>query len=91
MFYVYVLMSKSTGKRYVGQTDNLDRRIAEHNNPEHNPRKFTSKHAGPWELIHTETFTTRSQAMQREKRLKSGVGRVWLDQTFGRASLPSAD
>jgi predicted GIY-YIG superfamily endonuclease len=53
MFWVYVLCSQTTGKRYTGQTEDLDRRVAEHNSTEHNPSKFTSRHAGPWVLIHS--------------------------------------
>lgn len=35
-YTVYVLVSHSTGKRYAGQTNDLERRLAEHNTPEHN-------------------------------------------------------
>ena len=90
-FFVYVIQSDSTGRRYVGQTDNLDRRLAEHNTIEHNQRKYTSKQRGPWTLVHQETVETRSEAMQRERWLKSGVGREWLVRQLGRASPPQAD
>jgi putative endonuclease len=75
-FTVYVLISESTGRRYVGQTDDLPRRLAEHNSVVHNPRKFTPRNAGPWRLLHQEPFPTRSAAMHREKWLKSGAGRA---------------
>jgi putative endonuclease len=90
-FTVYVLISESTGRRYVGQTDDLPRRLSEHNSVDHNPRKFTSRNAGPWRLVHQETVVTRAAAMHREKWLKSGVGRAWLDAQHGRASPPLAD
>jgi putative endonuclease len=90
-FTVYVLISESTGRRYVGQTGDLPRRLAEHNSVAHNPRKFTSRNAGPWRLLRQETCPTRSAAMHREKWLKSGVGRAWLDALKGRASPPMAD
>ena len=35
MYYVYVLISKSAGKRYIGQTENLDRRIDQHDPSDH--------------------------------------------------------
>jgi putative endonuclease len=91
MFYVYILQSQFSGKRYIGQTDDLNRRIIEHNTKSHNARKFTSKHAGPWILIHSECFDTRTQAMNREKWLKSGIGRNWINEQFGKASPPEAD
>jgi len=40
---------------------------------------FTKGHR-PWEIIYQENLETRSAAMQREKFLKSGQGRKWLDQ-----------
>ena len=91
-FWVYVLFSETAHKRYIGQTDDLDRRVREHNTPEHNPMKFTSKHPGPWVLVYSEQYETRSDAMRRERWLKSGQGRAWLDkQGIGRASPPQAD
>jgi putative endonuclease len=91
VFWVYVLVSATTGKRYIGQTDDLQRRLSEHNNPAHNPRKHTSRNVGPWCLVHSEQFANRADAMRREKFLKSGAGRAWLDREIGRASPPEAD
>ena len=36
VFYVYILRSQKSGKLYTGQTNNLDRRLVEHNDPLHN-------------------------------------------------------
>ena len=63
-FHVYVLVSESTGRRYVGQTVDLDRRLPEHNTPAHNARKYTTKHEGPWILAHQEEYETRSEAVR---------------------------
>jgi putative endonuclease len=74
MFYVYAIRSLSRNYIYVGLTDNLDRRIAQHNfglNP-------TTKPYRPFELIWSESFPTRSEARLREKYLKSGVGKTFL-------------
>jgi putative endonuclease len=90
-FWVCVLVSQSTGRRYVGQTDDLPRRLAEHNDPGHNLRKYTSRQKRPWGLVHVESFATRGEAMGREKWLKSGAGRDWLDREIGGASPPQAD
>lgn len=89
-FWVYVLVSESTGRRYIGHTNDLERRVAEHNGASTNPHRYTSRFKGPWRLIHSEVFETRSAAMLREKWLKSDVGRAWLDATIGRASPPQA-
>jgi len=84
-FWVYVLLSESTGKRYVGQTKDLDRRVAEHNDPAPRPSEFTSRHAGPWRRVHSEQFDGRPAAVRRERFLKSGAGRAWLDGQVGGA------
>jgi len=87
-FFVYDIQSDSTARRYVGQTNDIVRRLAEHNSPEHNQRKYTSKQKGPCTLVHQETVETRSDAMKRERWLKSGVGREWLDRHLGNTSPP---
>ena len=90
-FVVYVLQSQSTNKRYIGHTEELARRLAEHNDPSHNVRKYTSRNRGPWVLVLEEHFETRSEAMRRERWLKSGQDREWLGHSIGRASPPQAD
>ena len=62
-FWAYVLVSESTGRRYVGQTDDISRRITEHNTPDHNPRKFTSRNTEPWRLVYSESHPTRAAMM----------------------------
>jgi putative endonuclease len=90
-YYVYVIESISTGRRYVGHTNDLSRRISEHNSREHNPAKYTTKQKGPWKLIYSDVFTTRSEAMKRERWLKSGRGRDWLKSKLADAGPPQAD
>ncbi|ARN57577.1 GIY-YIG nuclease superfamily protein [Sedimentisphaera salicampi] len=91
LFWVYVIINKEAGKRYIGQTENLGRRLAEHNGASINKHRFTSKYAGRWELVHCEKYSTRSESMKREAWLKTGIGREWLDSKIGRASPPQAD
>ena len=86
-----MLVSESTGRRYTGQTDDLARRLAEHNDPAHSATKFTTRQPGPWRMVHHEQYATRAEAMRREKWLKSGIGRQWLDAHIDRASPPPAD
>ncbi|MCE2499886.1 MAG: GIY-YIG nuclease family protein [Dehalococcoidia bacterium] len=88
MYTVYVLRSATTGRRYVGQTENLDRRLHEHQSG----LAGYTKGRGPWLLLHREEYPTRREAMQRERFLKSGVGREWLKRELdGRAGPPEAD
>jgi len=49
----------------------LDRRLAQHNDPDYKGSKTTKRFKGPWHLKYYESSHTRSQAMIREKQLKS--------------------
>ncbi len=75
MYYIYVIKSRDYGTRYVGSTDNPIQRLREHNNGK---CRYT-KGRKPWKIIRQESYTTRGEAMRREKFLKSGQGRKWLD------------
>jgi len=77
MFTVYVLFSPSFDKIYIGYTSNLLIRIKSHN--EFASKGWTRKFR-PWVLVHQESFTTKSEAMKREKELKSARGRqfIWV-------------
>ncbi len=71
MFHVYVLQNER-GRFYIGHTDDLERRLREHNEPEGKSHlgKFTHKN-GPWKLVWSEAQASRSAAMLRERQIKS--------------------
>ena len=74
MWWVYVLESSKNGRLYTGSTNDLDRRLAEH---QRGKTRYT-RHAGPFTLVHTEKHPTRLDARKRERFLKSGQGREEL-------------
>jgi putative endonuclease len=74
MFFVYVIRSLTRNYMYVGLSNDYERRIREHNNG----YERTTKPYRPFELILIEEFSTRPEARQREKYLKSGVGKAYL-------------
>ena len=86
MFWVYVIQNPD-GKIYIGQTDRLEWRLQQHNDPDHTLTRTTKRFPGPWNLIHSESLPTCSQALRREKELKSSRGRAWLRSAVN----PSAD
>ena len=91
-YSVYVLKSLSTKKFYIGQTANLQKRLREHNDPECFSTLYTKQNLGPWHLIYKESYSTRKEAMQREKQLKSSRGRSWLKEGILTSAVnPSAD
>ena len=81
-YFVYVLRSASSGKIYIGQTADLEKRISQHNDPAYQVTLHTKRNAGPWYLLHAEKFATRAEAMARERALKSGQGRQWIHSSL---------
>ncbi len=70
-YYVYVLSSLVSAKSYVGITNNIERRLMEHNSG----FNYFTKQYRPWEVIYTEEYSTLFEARKREKYLKSASGR----------------
>lgn len=79
MYSVYVLYSPDFNKIYIGQTSDLHTRLHYHNN---GPNKGYTARYRPWEIIHRESFDTRSEALRREKELKSARGRKWIRENL---------
>ena len=76
-FVVYILFSEKHDKTYVGFTTNLIERIKSHNYL--GTKGFTIKFR-PWKVIHIEFYSTKKEALQREKYFKSGKGREEIKQ-----------
>lgn len=70
MFKVYVIYSEASEKIYVGYSSDLEARLRSHN--ELATKGWTIKFR-PWQLIHSETFLTKVEAMRRERELKSAA------------------
>lgn len=68
---LYVISSEVRKYRYIGITNNLDRRLSQHS---HSKKAYT-----PFRLLLTETYADYRAARVREKFLKSGQGRRYLD------------
>jgi len=75
MFTVYILRSEKDNKRYIGFTDNVERRLIEHNSG----KVKSTKNRKPLQLIYSEEYETKSDAMKREKFFKTHSGRNFLD------------
>ena len=79
MYFVYVIKSESFNRFYIGMSDNIERRLKEHNSG----KTKSTKYFGPWVLFFSEKFDDRIQARQREKYLKSGIGREYIKKWPG--------
>jgi putative endonuclease len=74
MYYVYVLKSQVDGSLYKGYTKNLQNRIKEHNQGK---STYTASRK-PWEIVYVEEYSTSTEAIKRERYLKSSAGRRFL-------------
>ena len=75
-FFTYILFSPSFNKHYYGYSSNLQKRLDDHNQ---GLSTFTKKFI-PWELIYFEEFSTKTEAIKREKFFKSLSGFHWLKE-----------
>jgi putative endonuclease len=85
-YFVYVLQNSKNNKIYIGQTNNLKKRINRHNGLLLNKKtSYTSINAdnGVWDIKYKEVFKTRKEAIIREKELKSYRGRQFIKTKLG--------
>lgn len=66
MFYVYLLRSMKNGSLYIGHTNNLSRRLLEHNSGANQ----STKNRGPFDLVYYEAYKALEDAKHREEMLK---------------------
>ena len=68
MFYLYILKSKKDDNLYIVSTNNLRRRLSEHNSG----MTQSTKSRRPFELRYYESYFNESDARKREASLKMG-------------------
>ncbi|MEK7535375.1 MAG: GIY-YIG nuclease family protein [Patescibacteria group bacterium] len=78
MHWVYAIHNRQANKSYIGQTEDVEKRLQAHNT--HALGGYTARFPGKWELIYKESVVTRSEALKREKQLKSFRGREFVKQ-----------
>ncbi len=78
-YYVYVLFSFKYSKHYVGSSSDPQKRLLSHNDPRN---KGWTKRYAPWEIIYTESLNSKHDALSKEKWLKSGVGREFINKAY---------
>jgi len=74
MYFVYAIKSILRNYIYVGMSNDLERRLKQHNNGQNK----TTKAYSPFILILSEVFETREAARKKEKYFKSGIGKEYL-------------
>ncbi len=75
MYYLYIILLNNK-QIYTGTTENLKRRYKEHSSG----KVHSTKNRRPIKLIHYEAYLFKSDALRREKYLKTSEGKYFLKQ-----------
>jgi putative endonuclease len=77
-YYTYILESQKDGRLYIGQSNDLEGRVKRHNNNQ----SLSTRFRGPWQLLFHKEFSTRTEAIFLERKLKSWKNtakiRAWI-------------
>ena len=87
MFYVYILYSRRLDKYYVGSTNDIERRLKDHNRG----KTPYSKTGMPWDLLVAETYPTREEAVKRERNIKRQKSRRFIERVIRSAGSEHPD
>ena len=75
-FIVYIIYSSTKNKFYIGFTSDIEERIIRHNQKS---KGFTGS-TNDWKIVYTETYLTKSEALTREKQIKSWKSRIKIQE-----------
>ncbi len=75
-YILYILRSERDSSFYIGHTANVAERLRRHNEG----RSPYTRAKIPWSLVHKEEYLTRSEAVNRERELKSKKSRDYIEQ-----------
>lgn len=84
-YYVYVLLSEKDGLFYTGYTSNIKERLKNHNEG----KVSSTKNRIPLNLIYFEGCLNQQDATRREKYLKSGNGKIYLNNRLSNFFNPT--
>ncbi len=74
-YYVYILYSGSLDRYYVGYAEDIELRMTWHMS---NHKGYTSK-AKDWEIVYSEKYQTKGEAMSREREIKRKKSRKYIE------------
>ncbi len=80
MYYAYILKSKIKDRYYIGHCSDLKERLIRHNKGE----STSTKAYVPWEIVYSEEFNSKSDAMKREYALKRIKNRSVLEKIINK-------
>ncbi len=82
MYYIYILHSPVKDRFYIDSTSNPEGRLIAHIHPQN---KGWTKRFQPWIMVYTEVFDSKSEALDREKLLKSYKNKDYLKKLIAQA------
>ena len=83
-FYVYILYSQNAARYYCGQTDDLEKRLCQHNDSNNPFTKTTHRFSGLWQIVWKKAFESRSEAIIMERSIKKhGIKRFFEKNSTG--------
>ncbi len=83
IYYFYILYSDKLDKYYFGHTSNLGERLKKHNT---NHKGFTGK-ADDWNVVYTETYSTKELAYTRERQVKKWKSKIRIKELIAKPSF----
>ena len=81
MFYTYILQSQKDQSFYIGYSDNPEKRLTKHNSA----KKGYTATRQPWDIVYTESFDTKTEAIKRERFLKKQKNRDFYLKLIAKA------
>jgi putative endonuclease len=79
-YYVYIFQSESDDSYYIGYSQDPEKRLADHNDG----RSRYTREKIPWKLVYTEEFFTKTEAIKRERFLKSQRNRAFYEKLIAK-------
>ena len=83
MYYTYIIQSQKDGSFYIGYSEYPEKRLEKHNSSKSG---YTSTKQ-PWNLVYTEEFQTKSEALKREKFIKSQKSKSFIISLINNSSV----
>jgi putative endonuclease len=75
-YFVYILYGKILERFYIGTTNNIERRLAQHNRP----HKGYTNSGQPWVLLYSEQFASKKDALKRELYIKKKKSKEFIEK-----------
>ena len=74
MYYVYILKSLKTERFYIGYSNDIQARLVRHNAG----ATPSTKSGRPWRIVYYEKFSTKTDAIKREREIKKQKSREYI-------------